>query len=184
MKEYIVWDSDIWMDNLEDWKESYIETCEANEIEIDIENITENDIFDYAQEMNNNYLDDERANLNIEIPNGIFAIADIGLWNGRVTGYKEIGNNISDCLYSDTDCAKWYVDNHGVFHARFADHDGSTFAVYKAWKDNVTEEQKEHLLDNIYNGICTKRMLRRYTNNIGGKIANVYGWKVSTGKKN
>ena len=177
-EKYIIWNSEAWMDNQEDWKESYIDTCEANEIDIDIENITEDDIFNYAQELNNDYLNDERENLDIEIPNGIIALADIGRWNGRVNGYKEIGTNIADCLYSNMDMVEWYVDPWGVFRSTMADHDGMTFVVYRAWKDDVTEEQKERILDGIYYGGVSERTIRRYTRNIGKDIANVYGWKV------
>lgn len=177
-EKYIIWNSDAWMENFEGWKESYIEICEANEIEIDIESISEDDIYFYAQELNNDYLCDERMNLNIELPNGIIALADIGRWNGRVNGYKEIGTNIADCLHSEMDTVEWYVDPWGVFRATMADHDGMTFVVYRAWKDGVTEEQKERVLDGIYNGDISERTIRRYTRNIGIDIAEVYGWKV------
>ena len=32
--------------------------------------------------MNNDYFDDERINLNVEIPCNVLAIADLGLWYG------------------------------------------------------------------------------------------------------
>lgn len=177
-EKHIIWNSDAYLDNYESWKEDYIEFCESNEIEIDIDNISEEKVLEYAYELNYEYLKDERANLNIRYPNGIIALADIGRWNGRVNGYKEIGTNIADCLYSEMDMVEWYVDPWGVFRATMADHDGMTFVVYRAWKNGVTEEQKERVLNRIYFGGVSERTLRRYTKNIGKNIADVYGWKV------
>ena len=38
----------------------------------------------------------------------ILVIGDLGLWHGRVSGYKEIpSGNIRDCLYSDCDYSTW-----------------------------------------------------------------------------
>ena len=177
-EKYVIWSSDAWLEDFEDWKKSYIDSCEANDIEIDIDNISEAKIYEYAQDLNYDYLSDEKMNLDIKVPNGILALADIGRWNGRVNGYKEIGTNIADCLHSEMDMAEWYVDPWGVFRATMADHDGMTFVVYRAWKDGVTEEQKERVLDGIYCGGVSERTIRRYTRNIGKDIANVYGWKV------
>ena len=115
----------------------------------------------------------ERENLNIKT-NGIIAIANIGLWNGRRTGYKEVGDNISDCLYTDCDYAEWYVDSYGRFKCDETHHDGTNHIIYKEWKDGVTEEQKEMVLDKIYMGTCTERILRRYTNNLGTDQRHLY----------
>ena len=173
--KHLIWSS--WI-NEDDWRDDIKEECELNGVEYD-----EDGLYYMAYELNSHYLEDERMNLDIDIPNGIIAIADLGLWFGRRTGYKEIGNNIADCLYYDTDDAEFWVDSHGVFHAAMYDHDGTSYVVYKAWKDGVTEEQKENVWSALYFGKCTNRMLRRYTRNIGGDIAKVYGWNVSTGKR-
>ena len=173
--KHIIWSS--WIDE-DDWRDVIKEDCEENEVEYD-----EDNLYDIASDLNNIYLEYERVNLDIDIPSGIIAIADLGLWFGRRTGYKEIGDNISNCLYYNTDEAEFWVDSHGVFHASMSHHDCTNFVVFKAWKDGVTDEQKENMLDALYCGKCTERMLRRYTRNIGGDIAKVYGWNVSTGKK-
>ena len=57
-------------------------------------------------EINGEYLNDERENLDIQLSQPILVIGDLGMWNGRRMGYKEIASgNIRDCLYSDTDFA-------------------------------------------------------------------------------
>lgn len=55
-------------------------------------------------EINNDFLDDDRRNLNIVLKHPILVIGDLGLWNGRHLGYMEIeSGNIRDCLFSDND---------------------------------------------------------------------------------
>ena len=86
----------------EDWREfleeEYPELTEAQRVEL-------------MYEMNADHLDDERVNLDIQLSRPILVIGDLGRWNGRVMGYKEIpSGNIRDCLYSDTDYSTWYMD--------------------------------------------------------------------------
>ena len=85
----------------EDWRDSLAE---------DYPDLTEAQREALMYELNADYLDDERTNLNIQLSQPILVIADLGRWNGRVMGYKEIpSGNIQDCLYSDTDYSTWYL---------------------------------------------------------------------------
>lgn len=86
----------------EDWKD---------ELEAEYPEKTEYERMELMYEINGDYLDDERCNLNIPLSQPILVIADLGRWNGRFSGYKEIkSGNIRDCLYSDTDYSTWYED--------------------------------------------------------------------------
>ena len=81
----------------EDWQESLAE---------DYPDLTEAEREALMYELSADHLDDERTNLNIQLSQPILVIADLGRWNGRVMGYKEIpSGNIRDCLYSDTTTA-------------------------------------------------------------------------------
>lgn len=171
MKKYIVWSD---MQDYDEWKESYKEDTPESEWG----EWNENDFLNEYYDNIDIWLQDERSNLNINT-NGIIAIANIGRWNGRVMGYKEVGDNIRDCLYSDCDYIEWYVDSYGHFKADMVHHDGTNYVIYYEWKDGVTEEQKEMVLDKIYMGECTQRIIRRYLSNLGYKIAKVYGWKLN-----
>ena len=96
----------IWSDYLdyEDWRA---------DLEAEYPELTEYERMALMHEINGGYLDDERANLNIQLDQPILVIADLGLWTGRHMGYKEIeSGNIRDCLFSDRDIdyATWYVD--------------------------------------------------------------------------
>ena len=128
-------------------------------------------------DINNNYLDDERINLNIQLDNDIIVIADLGLWNGRKTGYKLIkSGNIKDCLYDNCDFVTWYCDRYN-FRCDAIHHDGTNHYLYRVFRPWVTDEQKDNFLFNVYNGRLNERMIRRYTMSLRPYIANVYGWK-------
>lgn len=102
---------------------------------------TEQQLTDEMYEINNDYLDDERANLNIRCANDIIVFGDIGRWNGRVHGYKIIeSGNIKDCLYTECDMAEWYVDREGEFRSRQIHHDGTNYLCYRKFKDDLSED--------------------------------------------
>lgn len=168
MKERTIWQNyDL---NYEDWK------ADLEEDYPDEDGYNEQFRIDRMYEINDEYLDDERINLNIRT-NGIVALGDIGRWNGRVSGYKEIkSGNIADCLYSDCDYCHWYVDRYKNFRMTGHHHDGTNYVLYREWKDGITEEQKENFLDKAYYGKLTKNDISRYTKSLGKKIAEVYGW--------
>lgn len=103
---HVIW-SNVHLD-LDDWRgfltESYPEL--SND---------ENKLYEKMYELNAEYLDDERRNLNIQFSQPILVIGDIGRWNGRVQGYKMVNSgNIRDCLYFDTDMTEWYVDKMAI----------------------------------------------------------------------
>lgn len=135
-------------------------------------------------EENNEMFETERMHLDIQYDQPIIIIGDLGLWNGRAHGYKDIpSGNIKDCLYSDTDMTEWFIDEHGDLRAEAAHHDGTNYYLYRAFKDNVTEEQIEDFKDKIYHGTLTDEDIRKYTHRLGPEIAGVYGIKLPTQKK-
>ena len=139
----------------------------------------ENDAYDEAVRLCEDYLDDERANLNIDTHSDIIAIADLGLWDGRRMGYKMIGSsNIADCLYTDRgmEDVEWYCDAYN-FKARMWHHDGVNEILYRARKDGISEMQWDDFLYKIYSGKMTKQDIHRYTRSLQPDIAKVYGWK-------
>lgn len=136
-------------------------------------------------ERNNSYLDDERCNLDIQLSQPILVIGDLGRWNGRVMGYKEIpSGNIRDCLCSDTDYSTWYMDRLGDLRCRAIHHDGTNHYLYRTYKDGVTPAQIDRLKEKIYCGTATRADITRLTRRLGDEIAKVYGWDIPKAKEN
>lgn len=166
----------------EDWRDGYKEYLDINGLDYDP---TDKDgLYDFMIQCNEDYLSDERANLNIKLNQPIIVIADLGLWDGRRSGYKLISSgNIRDCLYADADYAEWYVDKFGDLRATATHHDGANYYLYRVFKENISEEQMENFEEKIYKGICTRADINRYTQRLGDYIADVYGWDIPR-KKN
>lgn len=122
------------------------------------------------------YLEDERANLNIKLNGMIVVIADLGLWYGRRKGYKLItSGNIKDCLSDDCDYITWYCDRYN-FRAVAGHHDGINRYLYRELREGLTFIQRENFLYKLVNNEANERMIRRYTKSIRPEIAKVYGW--------
>ena len=170
MKEdrHIIWSNyDL---DYEDWRD---------DLEAEYPELTEDQRIALMYEINGDYLDDERTNLNIQLSQPILVIGDLGLWYGRRSGYKEIeSGNIRDCLYADTDYSTWYVDKLGDLRCDAIHHDGTNHYLYRAYKDGVRESQIDLLKDKLYRGIATRSDVTRITRRLGDDIARVYGFSI------
>lgn len=170
--KYLIW-SDLNL-NYEDWRA---------DLESEYPDMTEEDRIALMYEINSDYLSDERTNLDIRQERGIIAIADLGLWNGRFSGYKMIDSgNIRDCLYSDCDYNEWYVDRLGDLRCTAVHHDGRNHYLYRAIKAAATDKQIEQLKSLIFSGRATRRDITRVTERLGDAIGAVYGWRFSKQK--
>lgn len=155
---HIIWSNDI---DYDDWRE---------DLEEQYPDLTEAERMELMYELNGDYLDDERSNLDIQLSRPILVVGDLGLWNGRRMGYKEIpSGNIRDCLYSeqDIDYSTWYVDKNGDFRCDAIHHDGTNHYLYRAYKDGVSDTQIENLKEKIYRGIATRADITRVTPQAG-----------------
>ena len=167
--KHIIWSNcDL---NYEDWKP---------DLAAEYPDKTEEERIELMHEINGEYLDDERINLNVQLSRSILVVADLGRWNGRFMGYKEIkSGNIRDCLYSDTDYSTWYVDKLGDLRCDAIHHDGTNHYLYRTYKDGVSEEQIDRLKEKIYNRTATRTDITRITRRLGDDIAKVYGFSIS-----
>ncbi len=155
--------------NYEDWRE---------DLEAEYPDLSDDERYLRMLEINADYLDDERLNLNIQLSQPILVIADLGLWNGRFSGYKEIiSGNIRDCLYSEYDYSTFYVDRRGDLRCDDYHHDGTNHYLYRAYKDSATAEQRNALLNKIYFGVAKQTDIDRVTKRLGDEIGKVYGWE-------
>lgn len=153
----------------DDWKD---------DLEAEHPDLSERERIDLMYQINSDYLDDERINLNIPLSRPIIVIADLGLWYGRRQGYKEIeSGNIRDCLYDDNDYVTWFVDKNGDLRCDSIHHDGTNHYLYRTYKDGVSDEQIENLKWKLYHGQATRKDITRITRRLGDEIGKVYGWE-------
>ena len=169
-EQHIIWSNyDL---DYEDWRD---------DLEAEYPDLTEDERIALMYEINGDYLDDERANLNVQLSQPILVIGDLGLWHGRRMGYKEIDSGkISDCLYTerDIDSARWYVDKLGDLRCDAFHHDGTNHYLYRTYEDGVRESQIDLLKDKLYRGIATRADITRITRRLGDDIAKVYGFSI------
>lgn len=170
---HIIW-GDINLD-FEDWKDDLSEQYP---------DLSEEELMQKMYEINADYLDDERMNLNVQLSQPILVVADIGRWNGRFNGYAEIkSGKICDCLYSEMDMCEWYVDKYGDLRADAVHHDGRNHYLYRVYKDTATDCQIENLKAKIYDGKATRADITRVTRRLGDDIAAVYGFTIPRQKQ-
>ena len=171
--DHLIW-SDYYLD-LEDWRES---------LEEEYPGYSDDELTDIMYKTNAVYIDDERCNLDIPMNRTILVIGDLGLWNGRRMGYKEVeSGNIKDCLFSDTDFTTLYVDKDGDLRCEAIHHDGTNYYRYRVYKADATEEQIEDLKDKLYYGRATEEDILAVTDRLGDEIGRVYGWQFANETK-
>lgn len=135
----------------------------------------EEDVWEEASIQNNIWLQDEKSNLSKLLEGAILVIADLGLWNGRTSGYKIIGNNVKDILSSLCDGeVEFFADTKGKqVKAIQKHHDGTNLITFREIKPDVNIQ---NLCDKIYNNTATSQDISRYTRSLYPHVASVYGW--------
>lgn len=165
--KHIIWSNrDL---DIENWREAYKEFLEVNEMDEDPDD--ENGIYEYMVQTNNDYFYDEfEYNLNKEIDGRIICIADLGLWNGRRSAHRILGNNIREILRCNHDYVEFYGDGYNI-RATDTHHDGTNYYEFR-----VIREDRN--IENLFNGKeITRKRLNYYTKSLYPYIANIYGWR-------
>ena len=117
-----------------------------------------------------------RSGLDIVLPEPILVIANLGLWNGRHSGYREIlSRNLRDCFYTDADLTEWYLDRLGDLRADGIHHDGRNYYLYRIYLENVSDAARESLKDKIWNNTFTRTDITRATRRLGDVISERLG---------
>lgn len=156
----------IWSNDVDDIK------AIAGELRSDNPDLTEDDAWSDAIDLNGDYLSDELANLKVEVGD-ILVIADLGLWNGRTKAHKTIRKYLSNA-YDVTcgDCITWYVED-GEMKIDDTHHDGTNHYLFRAWKDGVDRDELIGLISAGHEDVDT---LNKYTRPLGEDVRKVYGW--------
>ena len=160
-----------------DYKEELIANGASTErIEELIAN--EDALYEHQADRHDIWCNDEMCNLDTEINTKIIAIASVGLWNGRHTGYKELSYNLSDIfrVWDSCDYIKLSQKNGNII-GKGIHHDGTNYVTFRKWVDNVSDENKDKVLDALYDGKDNfQSLVKRYTRSIAPDIKAIYGW--------
>ena len=140
------------------------------EIEQTEENVTQ-ELYDHIDM----YFQDEKLNLNKKLDGRILAIADMGLWNGRRSGYKILGNNLNEVLTSSIGCddKEIYCDAYNVCAIGYH-HDGYHTVEFRELREDTNYEE---LLNKLYdNQPVTRAEIRKYTKSLLPHVKQIYGF--------
>ena len=109
---------------------------------------TEETITDEIYDNIDRWFDDEAEFLNKRLEGRILAIADLGLWNGRKSGYKILGDNLNEVLTSTIGCDEKHVyfDGYNI-KAEGYHHDGHNYVEFRELRE---DKNIDKLLDKIY----------------------------------
>ena len=121
------------------------------------------------------WYDDETDNLDKQLEGRILAIASMGLWNGRKTGYKILDSNLNEVLTSTIGCdeKEVYFDGYNI-KAEGYHHDGRNFVEYREIREGKNIDK---LLDKIYmNKPISRSELNYYTKPLGKYVKQIFGW--------
>lgn len=145
----------------------------------DFPEYSEDQLRDILQASNWARLQFDREELAHLYDDSILVIADLGLWDGRKSAYREIEScNLIDCFETSRDTLdiEWFVDKNGDLRCNDYHHDGTNHYLYRVWKDNISETQKDNLRLKLYRGEFSRADVTRCTKRLGDEIGKVYGW--------
>ena len=182
MKKHVIWgnwDLDINDEDFQDFlKENYPDEDLNENQQWDI--LNEENMFDHECEVDN--LKDIGQRIHMKHNwhfESILVIGDLGLWHGRVTGYKFI-YHLEETLYSECDYYELYCDGHHL-RAKGAHHDGNnsyTFLLFSGSENewDNTDGENKFLEDLYYGRPISKARWHKYTRSIAPYIKEYYGW--------
>ena len=119
--------------------------------------------------------EDELALLNKELDGRVLAIASMGLWNGRVSGYKILDNNLNEVVKASIGCDEKHVycDRYNVL-AEGYHHDGRNFVEFREIRE---DKDIDGFLNKLYMNVpITRAEVRKYTKSLRPKVKEIYGF--------
>lgn len=175
MKEHIIYQTMGFDDRTEEELEK--EYREAMGIDSE-ETVKDTDVYEFHAQNASEWFSDERDNLDVSVGENILAIAYVGLWNGTRKGYKELSYKLHNIfnVWDSCDEIKLYCDRYDVRGVGIH-HDGRNTVLFRRWKDNVSDANKERVMNALYyNKDNADALVKRYTRSICSDVKKVYGW--------
>ena len=136
--------------------------------------VDDNRVTDEVYDRIDMWFEDEESNLYKQLDGRILAIASMGLWDGRKSDYKILGDNLNEVLTTSIGCdeKEVYCDAYNVY-AEGYHHDGRNYVEFREIRE---DRNIENLLDKIYSGQpVTRREINYYTKSLRPYVKAVYG---------
>ena len=162
-------------DNPAEYDFNEVKDTLAEELNKERENIDNNDVWEYIYNDIEYSYDEGLRDLNVDTEGEIIAIASMGLWNGKSSGYKILDkNNLKEILYcGNKDFNHLYYDGFNVYK-KASHHDSTNNIMFREVRPDVDIEK---LFDKIYNNEpISKATLNRYTRSLRRYVKQIYGW--------
>lgn len=129
-----------------------------------------------------------RADFNIRLSSPILIYGDIGLWDGRRSGYKTIKSGyLGEIFDTGGELCEWYLDDKSDLRCTASHHDGINYYLYRQIKETATEDEIESLKKKIVDGEATYADFEKCTDKIGHRIEQILVqeyWEPSDEEKN
>lgn len=144
------------------------------EKDITINDISEEDAYKKAYELNDLFFEDEMVNLNKRLDYQIVAIVDMGLWSRRCNGYKVLGNNLNNIfdIAKNYDEIEFFCDKQNLC-ANLSHHDGTHYVTFRL----ATKVDAITLGEKWANKEIEFGDLYKYSRSLRGEVADIYGWQ-------
>lgn len=152
-----------------------IKKCMIEMYDYEDGNIPDKDVWEYIYNDIEYSYDEGLRDINVDTEGEIIAIASMGLWNGRCSGYAILyKNNLKEILYcGNKDFNHLYYDGFNVYK-KASHHDGTNHIMFREVRPDVDIEK---LFDKIYNNEpISKATLNRYTRSLRRYVKQIYGW--------
>lgn len=162
-------------DNPAEYDFNEVKDTLAEELNKERENIDNNDVWEYIYNDIEYSYNEGLRDLNVDTEGEIIAIASMGLWNGRCSGYAILDkNNLKEILYcGNKDFNHLYYDGFNVYK-KAIHHDDTNHIMFREVRPDVDIEK---LCDKIYNNEpISKATLNKYTRSLRRYVKQIYGW--------
>lgn len=163
MEKHIIWTNDL---NFNDWKE---------DLKDQYPDYSEDELIDMMYKTNDEYLSDEKDNLNKPLDNILIMYGTLNLWNASRFGYKYLTSSNLNGIFSGAcgDYVTWYVEGEEV-KCEDMHHDGTNHYTYRVLKKEYDENDfEEYSWDNGFD-----KALEKMTEPLGHYVAEIYGWEL------
>lgn len=165
-KKHIIFTTDYDEDN---YREGYEEWLEMNDFTPEDRSLEE-----YIQDSIAMWAEGGYANLKKDCGD-IICIADLGLWNGRHSGYKLNKKGTLNAIFDmiKADDYEIYVEGKDV-KATVYHHDGTNYLTFREVRKG---RDIKKLCDMLYEGEeVSNQMISSYTRPLGKDISAIFGW--------